>query len=132
MKIRIVSSKDEIENLRSTGAEIAHLAFRPSNKDILSLVLLCPNIKAIQIPGSYKKTLSESIQIFLTMQNIVLLEGDVWGHRKDINEYAEIPEKDIQSIKQLKADNVPEDEIILRTIREKKMNADLVRFIISI
>ena len=130
MKIRIVSSKDEIESLKSADAEIAHLAFRPSNKDIFSLVLSCPNIKAIQIPGSYKKTLSESIRMFLTMQNIVLLEGDVWGHRKDINEYAEISEKDIQTIKQLKADNVPDDEIISRTTREKKINADLIRFII--
>jgi len=68
--------------------------------------------------------------MFLTMQNIVLLEGDVWGHRKDINEYAEISEKDIQTIKQLKADNVPDDEIISRTTREKKINADLIRFII--
>jgi len=130
MKIRVVSSKDEIETLKPAEAEIAHLAFRPSNKDIFSLTQLCPNIKAIQIPGSYKKTLSESIQMFLTMQNIVLLEGDVWGHRKDINEYAEIPEQDIQSIKQLKADNVPDDEIISLMAWEKNMNADLIRYII--
>lgn len=130
MKIRIVSSKDEIETLKSADDEIVHLAFRPSNKDIFSLVLLCPSVKAIHIPGSYKKTLSESIQMFLAMQNIALLEGDVWGHRKDINEYSEISKEIIQSINQLKADNVSEDEIVSLMTRETKMSADLVRFII--
>jgi len=42
------------------------------------------------IPISYKKTISKSTLMFLEMQGIELLEGDVWGHRKDINEFYEI------------------------------------------
>ncbi|MDV0445098.1 hypothetical protein MmiAt1_06550 [Methanimicrococcus sp. At1] len=58
MKIRIVSSKDEIGTLKS-GDKIIHLAFRPSNKDIMTLISRCSSVQAIHIPGSYKKTLSE-------------------------------------------------------------------------
>jgi hypothetical protein len=50
MKIRIVSSKEEINSLEPS--ELIHLAFRPSNTDIFSLVKTCPNVKAIHIPAS--------------------------------------------------------------------------------
>lgn len=129
MKIRIVSSKDEIGTLK-TGDQIVHLAFRPSNKDIMTLVSLCPSVKAIHIPSSYKKTLSESIQMFLAMQNVALLEGDVWGHRKDINEYFEIPKETIDAINELKGTGVSADDIVLR-LRETKLSADLIRFILD-
>ena len=36
------------------------------------------------------------------MQNIELLEGDVWGHRKDKNEHYEIKPQIIDRIKELK------------------------------
>ncbi|MDP2767788.1 MAG: DUF1699 family protein, partial [Candidatus Methanoperedens sp.] len=89
MRIRVVSYKEEINSL-GTGEKIIHIAFRPSNKDIFALVQACPNVKAIHIPSSYIKTISSSTKMFLDMQGIALLEGDVWGHRKDINEYSEI------------------------------------------
>jgi len=63
MKIRVVSSKDEISTIGEE--EIVHLAFRPSNKDIFTLVQTCNNLKAIHIPSSYNKTISKSIQMFL-------------------------------------------------------------------
>jgi hypothetical protein len=31
--------------------------------------------------------MSNAIQVFLDMQGIEMLEGDVWGHRKDLDEY---------------------------------------------
>lgn len=130
MKIRIVSSKEEIGTLKSAD-KIVHLAFRPSNKDIMTLVSLCPSVKAIHIPCSYKKTLSESIQMFLAMNNIALLEGDVWGHRKDINEYFEIPKDAIDTINELQNNNVPVEEIISSVTKETKLSADLTRFIMS-
>lgn len=129
MKIRIVSSKDEIGTLK-TGDQIVHLAFRPSNKDIMTLVSLCPSVKAIHIPSSYKRTLSESIQMFLAMQNVALLEGDVWGHRKDINEYFEIPKETIDAMNELKKTGVSTDDIISR-LRETKLSGDLIRFILN-
>jgi hypothetical protein len=35
--------------------------------------------------------LSKAIQYFLEMQRIQLIQGSVWGHRKDLNEYHEVP-----------------------------------------
>ena len=70
--------------------KIVHIAFRPSNEDIFRIVEACPKIEAIQLPVSYKRTLSKSIQMFLRMQKSAVLEGDVWGHRKDICEYKAI------------------------------------------
>jgi hypothetical protein len=41
----------------------------------------------IPVPPSYRKTMSNAIQVFLDMQGIEMLEGDAWGHRKDLDEY---------------------------------------------
>src|SRR5664279_3770048 len=90
MKIRVVSSREEIFTL-NPNERIVHLAFRPSNKDIFVLVETCPKVEVIQLPKSYKSTISKSIELFLEMQRIQLIEGDVWGHRKDINDYYNVP-----------------------------------------
>jgi hypothetical protein len=90
MNIRVVRSKDKIFTLNS-NERIIHLAFRPSNKDIFGLIEACPKIEVIQVPKSYMRTVSKYIEMFLEMQKIQLIEGDVWGHRKDINEYYRIP-----------------------------------------
>jgi hypothetical protein len=76
MKIRVVSKRKEIETL-DEGERVIHLAFRPSNKDIFDLVKRCKNVEVIQIPSSYRKTVSKSIEMFLEMEGIRLIEGDV-------------------------------------------------------
>ena len=97
MRIRIVSKQNEIAEVNN---EIAiHLAFRPSNKNIFAIVENNKEVKAIQLPKSYMKTISESITTFLNMQGIKLIEGDVWGHRKDINPYFDISDGVIKSFK---------------------------------
>lgn len=130
MKIRVVSSKDEIVSL-SLDELIVHLAFRPSDKDIFSLIKTCPGIKAIHVPSSYEKTISRSIRMFLDMQNIALLEGDVWGHRKDINEYYEIKKSIIDRINELKNDGNSEKEIFKKMKKETRLSQDLIRFLID-
>ncbi len=130
MKIRVVSSKDEINTL-STDEEIIHLAFRPSNKDIFDLVKTCPEMKALHIPGSYKKTVSKSILLFLDMQNIKLLEGDVWGHRKDINEYYEIKKSVFDKINNLKKEGKSQKEILDKMKKETRLSPDLVEYLLK-
>lgn len=130
MRIRVVSSKEEINSLGSTE-KIIHLAFRPSNKDIFSLVQACPNVKAIHIPSSYIKTISNSTRIFLEMQDISLLEGDVWGHRKDINEYSEIKPEVFERMQELKASGLSEQAVLDRLGRETRLSKDLLKFIIK-
>ncbi len=130
MKMRVISSKDEINDI-SENEEVIHLAFRPSNTDIFTMVKKSPNMKAIHIPPSYKKTISKATQMFLDMQGIALMEGDVWGHRKDINEYSEISQNVYDKIDQYIADGLSDDEIVAKIDREVNMGTDLLRFIIK-
>ena len=130
MKIRVVSSKDEINTLDS-DEQIVHLAFRPSSKDIFALVNTCPRLKALHIPSSYKKTVSRSIGMFLEMEQIQLMEGDVWGHRKDINEYYEIKASILDRISELKKEGVPENDIHKKMTEETRLSPDLISFLIK-
>ncbi|HIH43954.1 MAG TPA: DUF1699 family protein [Candidatus Methanoperedenaceae archaeon] len=130
MKIRVVSSKDEISTLNQ-NEKIIHLAFRPSNKDIFTLVQRCQNVKAIHIPSSYIKTISGSTKMFLSMQGIALLEGDVWGHRKDISEYSEIKQSVFDRMEALAGEGAPESRIIERLGRETRLSPDLIKFLMS-
>ncbi|MCQ1536231.1 DUF1699 family protein [Methanosarcina sp. KYL-1] len=129
-KIRVVSSRDEIISL-NPNERIVHLAFRPSNKDIFALVETCPKIEVVQLPRSYKRTVSRSIEMFLEMQKVELFEGDVWGHRKDINEYYTVPSSVIEKIKDLKAEGVPAEVIAEKVAKESKLNPKMVVYILN-
>jgi hypothetical protein len=130
MKIRVVSSRDEIFTL-NPNEKIVHMAFRPSNKDIFGLVETCPKIEVIQLPRSYKNTISKSIEMFLDMQRIKLLEGDVWGHRKDINEYYSIPSSVIRQINELRAAGTPLERIEEKVSKESKLTPAMVGYVIE-
>ena len=130
MKIRVVSSREEIPTL-NPNERIVHLAFRPSNQDIFALVEACPRLEVIQIPKSYKSTISKSIEMFLDMKRIKLIEGDVWGHRKDINEYSNIPDSVIERIKELKSEGTPVERIEERVSKESKLSPDMVAYILT-
>ncbi|AKB74915.1 Ribosomal protein S6 [Methanosarcina lacustris Z-7289] len=130
MKIRVVSSREEIFTL-NPNERIVHLAFRPSNKDIFGLVETCPKVEVIQLPKSYMRTVSKSIEMFLQMQRIQLIEGDVWGHRKDINEYYSISPSIIEKIKEMKIEGKSTEEIEKRVSRESKLNFEMVAYILN-
>jgi hypothetical protein len=130
MKIRVVSSREEIFTL-NPNERVVHLAFRPSNKDIFALVETCPKIEVIQLPKSYRRTVSKSIEMFLEMQRIQLIEGDVWGHRKDINEYYNIPSSVIDKIRELKSEGTPAERIEEKVSRESKLNPEMVAYILT-
>lgn len=130
MKFRVISSKDGIASI-DKNENFIHLAFRPSNADIFSIISNNPNVKAIQIPASYMKTLSKSINTFFDLYGVTLIEGDVWGHRKDINEYYEVPDSVYDRLKELLNDGLSEDEIIEKMSKETKLNPDFIRFLIK-
>ena len=128
MKIRVVSSKAEIPDL-NPNEKIVHLAFRPSNVDFLTLMKRCPRLRAIQVPPSYHKTMSKAIQVFLEMQGIDLLEGDVWGHRKDIDEYFMVDEETIGEIESMISSGVGIDEAADEIQKKTRLAADLIKYI---
>jgi hypothetical protein len=109
--------------------KIVHLAFRASNVDFINLMQRCPRLRAVQIPPSYQKSMSNAIRGFLNMQGIELLEGDVWGHRKDINEYFTVPDEAVDAIKLMKERGANPEEIEREAKRTRKMGSDLVRYI---
>jgi hypothetical protein len=130
MKIRVVSSKKEIDEL-NRNEQIIHLAFRASNTDIFRLLQACPRLKAIQVPSSYYKTMSHAGQMFLEMQGVEIVEGDVWGHRKDIDEYYTVDDKVMERITSLQSEGVNLEEIAGRVSRESKLSPAMVRYMIK-
>jgi hypothetical protein len=130
MRIRVVSSREEIFTL-NPNERVIHLAFRPSNKDIFALVETCPKLEVIQLPKSYMATVSKSIEMFLDMQRIQLIEGDVWGHRKDINEYYTIPSSVTEKIKGMKSEGKSIEDIEAKISRENRLNPKMVAYIMN-
>ncbi len=128
MKIRVVSSKDEISGISPKERNV-HLAFRPSNVDFLDLIRVCPRLRTIQVPPSYHKTLSRAIRLFLEMQGITLLEGDVWGHRKDIDEYYVVDEESIEEIGTLIREGESIEEAAAAIQKKTKLAPDLIKYI---
>ena len=128
MRIRVVSSKDEISQL-NPNERIVHLAFRPSNVDFLDLMRSCPRLRAVQVPPSYHKTMSKAIKLFLDMQGIDLLEGDVWGHRKDIDEYYVVDEVAIEEIGTLIKEGESIEETTAQIQRKTRLAPDLIKYI---
>ena len=59
-----------------------HITFRHSTRISLNWLKPARKIEVFQL---------KSIEMFLEMKRIQLIEGDVWGHRKDIKEYYDIP-----------------------------------------
>jgi hypothetical protein len=129
LKLRVVSSKSEIDRL-NRNEQMIHLAFRASNTDIFKLLQNCPRVKAIQVPSSYRRTLSRASEMFLTMQGIEVIEGDVWGHRKDIHEYYTIDDKIFNRIDQLRSRGEDENEIASTVSRESNLSPELVKYVL--
>ncbi|HOK58742.1 DUF1699 family protein [Methanothrix sp.] len=128
MRIRVVSSKSEIAQL-NPNERMVHLAFRASNVDFLNLMQRCPRLRVIQVPPSYKKTMSNAIQVFLEMQGIELLEGDVWGHRKDLDEYFTVSDSTIEEIRSMINKGVSFEQMAEELQKKARIGPDLIRYI---
>ncbi len=128
MRLRVVSSKNEIPDL-NPNEKMIHLAFRASNVDFLNLMQKCPRLRMIQVPPSYLKTMSNAIQVFLDMQGIELLEGDVWGHRKDLDEYFSVDDATIEEISALVASGIALDDVAAQIQKKARLGPDLIRYI---
>ena len=128
MRIRVISARSEIANL-NPNEKTVHLAFRASNVDYLNLMQKCPRLLMIQVPPSYRKTMSNAIQVFLDMQGIEMLEGDVWGHRKDLDEYFTVGESTLQEINALTASGVNLDDVAGEIQKTSRLGSELIKYI---
>ncbi len=130
MRIRVVSERSEIPSL-NPNEKMIHLAFRASNVDFLNLMQRCPRLRAIQTPSSYRKTMSNAIGVFLDMQGVELLEGDVWGHRKDLDEYFTVEDETAEEIRALSAGGASVDEVAAQIQKKARIGSDLIKYIAS-
>jgi hypothetical protein len=128
MRLRVVSSKNEIPNL-NPNEKMIHLAFRASNVDFLILMQKCPRLRMIQVPPSYRKTMSNAMQVFLDMQGVELLEGDVWGHRKDLDEYFTVEDATLEEIRTLAASGASMEDISGQLQKKARLGPDLIKYI---
>ena len=128
MKIRVISSREEINSLRPNEKTV-HLGFRASNVDFLNLIQKAPRIQMIQLPPSYMKTISDAIHLFLDVQGIDLLQGDVWGHRKDLDEYFTIEDATIEEIQSLAASGASIDDVADKIQKKTRLNPDLIKYV---
>jgi hypothetical protein len=69
--------------------------------------------------------------MFLEMRDIQLLKGDVWGHRKNINEYFEISQSVYDHIKECQQIGMNDEQIIERLERETRLGMDLISFFVK-
>jgi hypothetical protein len=69
--------------------------------------------------------------MFLEMQKIQLLEGDVWGHRKDINDYYTMSPSILAEIRNLKAEGIPNERIAEKIAKERRLNPRMISYILS-
>jgi hypothetical protein len=130
MKIRVISTQSDVLTA-APNERFVHLAFRPSNKDIFNLLEACPKMQVLQIPPSYLKSLAKSVRSLLDMQRVILIEGEVWGHRSDITDYFEVPGSVVDLIYALKADKKTDDEIVESVSRRHYISRDLARLVMK-
>jgi hypothetical protein len=128
MRLRVISARTEIPNL-NPNEKTVHLAFRASNVDFLNLMQRCPRLRMIQVPPSYHKTLSNAIQVFLEMQGVDMLEGDVWGHRKDLDEYYTVDDTTLKEINALAASGASVDDVAEQIRKTSRISSDLIKYI---
>jgi hypothetical protein len=128
MRLRVVSAREVIPNLNS-NEKMIHMAFRASNVDFLNLMQRCPRLRLIQVPPSYKKTMSNAIGVFLDMQGIELLQGDVWGHRKDLDEYFTVEDATLNEIRSLAASGANMDDMTSQVRKTARIGPELIKYI---
>ena len=128
MRLRVISARNEIPNLNQNEKTV-HLAFRASNVDFLNLMQRCPRLRMIQVPPSYRKTMSNAIQVFLEMQGVEMLEGDVWGHRKDLDEYFTVDDSTLEEIRALAAGGASADDVANQIQGKARIGSELIKYI---
>ena len=127
MRLRVISARNEIPNL-NPNEKTVHLAFRASNVDFLKLMQRCPRLRMIQVPPSYRKTMSNAIQVFLEMQGVEMLEGDVWGHRKDLDEYFTVDDSTLEEIRALAASGASDDDVANQIQKKARISSELIKY----
>ena len=63
------------------------------------------------------------------MQGIELLEGDVWGHRKDLDEYFTVDDTTMEEIRALAASGATMDDVASQIQKKARLGPELIKYI---
>ena len=77
----------------------------------------------------YKKTMSDAMQVFMDMQGVELLQGDVWGHRKDLDEYFTVEDATLIEIRSMAASGTNMDDVAAEMHKKARLGSDLIKYI---
>jgi hypothetical protein len=128
MRLRVISARNEISNL-NPNEKFVHMAYRASNTDILNLMQRSPRLRMIQVPPSCHKTMSHAIQVFLDIQGVDVIEGDVWGHRKDLDEYFTVEDATIEEIRSLADSGTSLDAVADQIQKKARIGPELIKYV---
>ncbi len=81
----VISHRNEIDTLPSELKQV-HFSFRPSMKDIMKLLEVCPNLNNVQFPPFVRGSISETVEDVFKMKKITLSEGMIY-EREDKNRF---------------------------------------------
>jgi hypothetical protein len=130
MKMRVVRSHEEVEDLNKNELMV-HLAFQATDTDIFKLLQYCPRIRLVQVPFVYRRALPKASEMYLAIQGVELIEGDIWGHRKDTDEYYNIDELVMKRIDRLLNSGADAKDIARAVCRETNLSPELVAYLIN-
>lgn len=131
MKIRIVSSRDEIARL-DPKERVVHLTICPTTIVLLELIKRCPKLDAVQIPPFQFRNMSKSNRGFLEIQGVKVFDGPIQGYRTDMNEYRTIDDGAVlQRAGELRAEGLDSGEIVVKVAEEAGVSAGLVGSILG-
>lgn len=128
MKLRVISSKNDIDTL-NPNEKLIHLAYHASNADYLDLMKKCPRLRMIQVLPSYHNTMSDAIQMFMDLQGIDVLDGDVHGYRKDMDEYFAIDDITMKEIVGLADGGASMEDLTLQIQEKVMLDSDIIKYI---
>jgi len=75
------------------------------------------------------RTMSDAILVFMDMQGIELLQGDVWGHRKDLDDYFTIEDETVNEIRSIAAIGASIDDLTTEMQKKARLGSDLIKYI---
>ncbi|KUK70286.1 MAG: Uncharacterized protein XD88_0739 [Methanocalculus sp. 52_23] len=131
MKIRVVSSRDEIDQL-DPNERVIHLTIPPVALVLLELIKRCPRLEAVEVPPSRINNVSKPSQCLLKVQGVKIFEGLVWGHRTDMYAYYTVDEGVIiRRAAEHRAEGLDSEEIVAKVAGEAKVSPGLVGFILE-
>ncbi|MGA9098724.1 MAG: DUF1699 family protein [Methanotrichaceae archaeon] len=134
MRLKIVSERTEIPKL-DPDENMIHLAFKATNVDIFNLMQRCPRLRMIQVSPSHRKAMSNALQVFLDMQGIELLEGDIWDNwdsRNNFDGYFTVDDINLDEIRSMASKGLSIDEVAAQIQKKTKVSPDLAKYIVKI